>query len=184
MRFVCYNGKNIGKTGFRMNHLNIVLYQPEIHANTGNISRTCAITGADLHLIRPLGFSTDDKHLRRAGLDYWDKMNIFYYDDLGDFTRRHPDASVFYFTTKGRRRHIDATYEGETFLMFGPESRGLPEELLMEHPDRCLRIPMLPTLRSLNLSNSVAIAAYEVLRQWQFEGFQTAGELHTHHWED
>lgn len=140
-----------------MNHLNIVLYQPEIHANTGNISRTCAITGADLHLIRPLGFSTDDKHLRRAGLDYWDKMNIFYYDDLEDFKHRHPNAAVFYFTTKGRKRHIDATYEGEIFLMFGPESRGLPEELLLEHPDRCLRIPMLPTLRSLNLSNSVAI---------------------------
>ncbi len=166
-----------------MNKLHIVLYQPEIHANTGNISRTCAVTGADLHLIRPLGFSTDDKHLKRAGLDYWDKMNITYYDGIEDFYAKHPDANVYYFTTKARRRHVDATYRGEIYLMFGPESRGLPEELLIDYPDHCLRIPMLPTLRSLNLSNSVAIAAYEVLRQWQFEGFQTEGELHRLSWE-
>ena len=167
-----------------MNKLHIVLYQPEIHANTGNISRTCAITGADLHLIRPLGFSTDDKHLRRAGLDYWDKLNITYYDNVEAFYDQHPDAHVFYFTTKGRMRHVDAHYEGEIYLMFGPESRGLPEELLLQHPGDCVRIPMLPTLRSLNLSNSVAIAAYEVLRQWEFEGFQTEGQLHEHKWEE
>ena len=166
------------------NKLHIVLYQPEIHANTGNISRTCAVIGADLHLIRPLGFSTDDKHLRRAGLDYWDKMTIRYYDSADDFFAQHPDATVFYYTTKGRMTHTEATYTGEVYLMFGPESRGLPEELLLQHPDRCLRIPMLPTLRSLNLSNSVAIAAYEVLRQWSFEGFSTEGELHHHTWEE
>ena len=167
-----------------MNKLHIVLYQPEIHANTGNISRTCAITGAHLHLIRPLGFSTDDKHLRRAGLDYLDKLNITYYDNVEAFYEQHPDAHIFYFTTKGRKRHIDVRYEGEVYLMFGPESRGLPEELLIDHPEGCVRIPMLPTLRSLNLSNSVAVAAYEVLRQWEFEGFQTEGQLHEHRWEE
>lgn len=166
-----------------MKELHIVLYQPEIHANTGNISRTCAITGAHLHMIRPFGFSLDDKHLKRAGLDYWDKLSISYYDNIEDFYSKNPDANVFYFTTKGRSRHIDVSYDGKVYLMFGPESRGLPEELLMQHPDACVRIPMLPTLRSLNLSNSVAVAAYEVLRQWEFEGFQTEGELHEHRWE-
>ncbi len=167
-----------------MKRLHIVLYQPEIHANTGNISRTCAITGAHLHLIRPLGFSTDDKHLRRAGLDYWDKLSITYYDSVQEFYDKNPKARVIYFTTKGRQRHVDVQYPDEVYLMFGPESRGLPEELLLRHPDDCARIPMLPTLRSLNLSNSVAVAAYEVLRQWQFDGFQTQGELHSHTWED
>ena len=167
-----------------MNQLHIVLYQPEIHANTGNISRTCAITGAHLHLIRPLGFSVDDKHLKRAGLDYWDKLHLTYYDNAEDFYQKNPDAHIFYFTTKGRARHVDVTYEGNVYLMFGPESRGLPEELLIDHPEDCVRIPMLPTLRSLNLSNSVAIAAYEVLRQWEFEGFQTEGQLHEHRWKE
>ncbi len=166
-----------------MNKLHIVLYQPEIHANTGNISRTCAVTGADLHLIRPLGFSTDDKHLKRAGLDYWDKMSITYYDNIEAFYAAHPGATVYYFTTKAKNKHTDARFEGEVYLMFGPESRGLPEELLIEHPEHCLRIPMMPTLRSLNLSNSVAIAAYEVLRQWGFEGLCDEGELHHLHWE-
>ena len=166
-----------------MKKLHIVLYQPEIHANTGNISRTCAITNAHLHLIRPLGFSVDDKHLRRAGLDYWDKLSITYSDTVEEFYEKNPDARVCYFTTKGRTRHVDVDYGDEVYLMFGPESRGLPEELLLEHPDDCVRIPMLPTLRSLNLSNSVAVAAYEVLRQWDFEGFQTEGELHEHRWE-
>jgi tRNA (cytidine/uridine-2'-O-)-methyltransferase len=160
-----------------MNKLHIVLYQPEIHANTGNISRTCAITGADLHLIRPLGFSTDDRHLRRAGLDYWDKLNITYYDNVEAFYEQHPDAHVFYFTTKGRMRHVDAHYEGEIYLMFGPESRGLPEELLLQHPGDCVRIPMLPTLRCLNLSNAVAVSVYEVLRQTGFADMETIGSL-------
>ena len=160
-----------------MNQLHIVLYQPEIHANTGNISRTCAITGAHLHLIRPLGFSVDDKHLKRAGLDYWDKLHITYYDNAEDFYQKNPDAHIYYFTTKGRARHVDVTYEGDVYLMFGPESRGLPEELLIDHPADCVRIPMLPTLRSLNLSNSVAIVLYEALRQQGFEGLQETGHL-------
>ena len=132
-----------------MNKLHIVLYQPEIHANTGNISRTCAITGAHLHLIRPLGFSTDDKHLRRAGLDYWDKLNITYYDNVDDFYQQHPDARIYYFTTKGRSRHIDVAYEGEVYLMFGPESRGLPEDLLLKHP-ACLWTQRKPTSLAWN----------------------------------
>jgi tRNA (cytidine/uridine-2'-O-)-methyltransferase len=166
------------------NKLHIVLYQPEIHANTGNISRTCAVTGAELHLIHPLGFSIDDKHLRRAGLDYWDKLTVHHYDSAEAFFAAHPDAHIFYYTTKARYRYTDVKYQGEIYLMFGPESRGLPEELLLAHPTDCLRIPMLPTLRSLNLSNSVAIAAYEVLRQWDFDGMQDQGQLHRHDWED
>ena len=164
--------------------LHIVLYQPEIHANTGNISRTCAVTGADLHLIHPLGFSTDDKHLRRAGLDYWDKMQIYEYPDADSFFAVHPESMIYYFTTKARQRHVDVLYPEDTWMMFGPESRGLPEELLFRHPDNCVRIPMLPTLRSLNLSNAVAIAAYEVLRQRNFDGLQTGGELHRLHWDN
>ena len=167
-----------------MPHIHIVLHEPEIPQNTGNIARTCAATGASLHLIRPLGFSVDDKHLKRAGLDYWDKLHITYYDNAEDFYQKNPDAHIYYFTTKGRARHVDVTYEGDVYLMFGPESRGLPEELLIDHPEDCVRIPMLPTLRSLNLSNSVAVAAYEVLRQWEFEGFQTEGQLHEHRWEE
>ena len=166
-----------------MNKLNIVLVEPEIPQNTGNIARTCAATGASLHLIRPMGFEVDNAKLKRAGLDYWDKMRIYYYDDWAHFLSEHPDASLFFFTTKAKKRHVDAHYNGEVYLVFGPESRGLPEELLLAHAERCLRIPMLPTLRSLNLSNSVAVAVYEVLRQWNFDGFQTEGELHEHHWE-
>ncbi|MBQ7337308.1 MAG: tRNA (cytidine(34)-2'-O)-methyltransferase [Clostridia bacterium] len=166
------------------NKIHIVLYQPEIHANTGNISRTCAVTGAVLHLIHPLGFSIDDKHLRRAGLDYWDKLTVYQYENADAFFSAHPGAQIYYYTTKARARYTDVRYEGEVYLMFGPESRGLPEELLLSHPDSCVRIPMLPTLRSLNLSNSVAIAAYEVLRQWDFNGMQSEGQLHHHLWEE
>jgi tRNA (cytidine/uridine-2'-O-)-methyltransferase len=137
-----------------MNKLHIVLYQPEIHANTGNISRTCAITGADLHLIRPLGFSTDDRHLRRAGLDYWDKLNITYYDNVEDFYQKNPDAHIYYFTTKGRARHVDVCYEGEVYLMFGKETAGLPRELILANPETSVRIPMLENRRCLNLSKS------------------------------
>lgn len=165
-------------------HLHIVLYQPEIHANTGNISRTCAVTGATLHLIHPLGFSVDDKHLRRAGLDYWDKLHVFHYENAEAFFAAHPDANIFYYTTKARKRYTDVCYDKDVYLMFGPESRGLPEDLLLAYPDACVRIPMLPTLRSLNLSNSVAIAAYEVLRQWDFANMQLSGQLHHHLWEE
>ena len=160
-----------------MKQLHIVLYQPEIHANTGNISRTCAITGAHLHLIRPLGFSTDDRHLRRAGLDYWDKLDVHHYDSLEDFFDRHPCAAVYFFTTKARRRHTDIAYPDEVFLMFGKETRGLPEELLLAHPDTSVRIPMRNHLRSLNLSNTVAVGVYEVLRQWGYPDLRTEGHL-------
>ena len=167
-----------------MNKLHIVLYQPEIHANTGNISRTCAITGADLHLIRPLGFSTDDKHLRRAGLDYWDKLNITYYDNAEDFYEKNPDAHIYYFTTKGLHRHSDVSYPDGCYLFFGREDAGLPEKLLFENPGTAVRIPMKPTLRRLNLSTSVAIATYEVLRQWDYPDLQFKGELRDFDWAD
>lgn len=145
--------------------INIVLHEPEIPANTGNIARTCAVTGAALHLIRPLGFSTDEKQLRRAGLDYWDKLDIFYYDGLEDFFGKNPGAEFFCFTTKAKRSYTDVEYPENCFLIFGKETKGLPESFLLENFDRCVRIPMRNTLRSLNLSNSVAIAVYEALRQ-------------------
>ena len=150
--------------------INIVLHQPEIPANTGNIARTCAITGAALHLIRPLGFSTDDKALKRAGLDYWDKLDVFYYDSMEDFMQKHPNADFYCFTTKAKKTYTDITYNDDCYLMFGKETKGLPEDFLLEHFERCVRIPMRDTLRSLNLSNSVAIATYEALRQNNFDG--------------
>ena len=160
-----------------MPHIHIVLHEPEIPQNTGNIARTCAATGASLHLIRPLGFEIDDRRMKRAGLDYWDKLDVHFYDDLADFQSQHPDAAIYYFSTKAKNRHVDVTFPDEVFLMFGKETRGLPESLLAAHPDDCLRIPMRNHLRSLNLANSVAIAVYEVLRQYDFEGLLTEGEL-------
>ena len=165
-----------------MPHINIVLHEPEIPQNTGNIARTCAATGASLHLNRPLGFTIDDRRMRRAGLDYWDKLDISYYDGLEDFFSRHPDASVYFFSTKAKNLYSDVPYPDEVYLMFGKETKGLPEELLLGHPDSCVRIPMLNRLRSLNLSNSVAIAVYEVLRQHGFEGLLTEGELTKYTW--
>ena len=165
-----------------MSRIHIVLHEPEIPQNTGNIARTCAATGASLHLIRPLGFTIDDKRMKRAGLDYWDKLDVHFYDGLEDFYAKHPDAVVYYFTTKAQHRHIDVQYPEEVFLMFGKETRGLPEDMLFAHPDTCVRIPMRNHLRSLNLSNSVAIAVYEVLRQYDFEGLQAEGQLTTHVW--
>ena len=153
--------------------INIVLHEPEIPQNTGNIARTCAVTGASLHLIRPLGFSTDSKYLKRSGLDYWDKLDIHYYDSLDDFFLRHPDANYFCFTTKAPNVYTDVSYGDECWLIFGKETRGLPEDFLKGRLERCVRIPMRETLRSLNLSNSVAIAVYEVLRQRNFEGLQS-----------
>ena len=167
-----------------MNRLHIVLCEPQIPQNTGNIARTCAVTGAALHLIRPLGFELNDKRMKRAGLDYWDKLDVSYYDGIEDFLTRHPDAGVWFFTTKARHRHTDVHYEGNVYLVFGREDAGLPEELLLRYPENTLRIPMRNTLRSLNPSNSVAIAAYEVLRQWDFEGLSEEGELTNYKWED
>lgn len=164
-------------------NLNIVLVEPQIPQNTGNISRTCAVTGARLHLVRPFGFEITDKHLKRAGLDYWNELDITYYDSLADFFAKNPDGKFFYFTTKGRHIHSDMTYPDNCYLVFGREDAGLPEELLHDNPNSCLRIPMRPKLRSLNLSNSVAIAAYEVLRQWDYPELATEGQLTKYTWE-
>ena len=165
-----------------MNQLHIVLLEPQIPQNTGNIARTCAVTGAVLHLIRPLGFEINDKKMKRAGLDYWDKLDVRFYDDIRDFFLKNPTATVWYFTTKARHRHTDVSYSGDTYLMFGREDAGLPEDLLISHPETAIRIPMRNTLRSLNLSNAVAIAAYEVLRQWDFDGLSEEGSLTKYTW--
>lgn len=165
-----------------MHNLNIVLVEPQIPQNTGNISRTCAVTGARLHLVRPLGFEISDKHLKRAGLDYWDKLDITYYDGLSDFFGKNPNGNFFYFTTKGRTVHSDMIFPDNAYLIFGREDKGLPEKLLHDNPDSCLRIPMRNELRSLNLSNSVAIAVYEVLRQWDYPDLSREGKLTQYSW--
>ena len=167
-----------------MAKINIVLHEPEIPQNTGNIARTCAATGASLHLLRPMGFEVDDKKLKRAGLDYWDKLDITYYDGLSDFFDKHPDAreNIYYFSTKAPRAYTEVDYGDEVYIMFGKESRGLPEDLLYDNPDKCVRIPMLNELRSLNLSNSVAIAVYEILRQKNFDGLLSEGKLTKYDW--
>lgn len=164
--------------------LNIVLVEPQIPQNTGNISRTCAVTGARLHLVKPMGFTVTDKHLKRAGLDYWDKLDITYYDSLADFFEKTRGSRYFYFTTKGRNVYSDIKYPDGCYILFGREDAGLPEELLHSNPDNCVRLPMRPELRSLNLSNSVAIAAYEILRQWDFPDLERSGKLTRFTWED
>lgn len=160
-----------------MAKINIVLLEPEIPQNTGNISRTCAATGASLHLIEPLGFTITDAKLKRAGLDYWQHLDIHYYKNLEDFFEKNKNAQCFYFSTKAPRCYTEVTYPEEVFLFFGKESAGLPESLLKENLDKCVRIPMLENLRSLNLSNSAAIAVYEVLRQRSFSGLEETGFL-------
>lgn len=165
-----------------MPNIHIVLHEPEIPQNTGNIARTCAATGASLHLIRPLGFEIDDKKLKRAGLDYWDKLDITYYDGLDDFFAKHPAANIYYFTTKAPRKYTDVSYPDDVFLMFGKETAGLPEELLLAHEKTAVRLPMRDGLRSLNLSNTVAVAVYEVLRQSDFRGLRSDGQLTKYDW--
>ncbi|MBR7116254.1 MAG: tRNA (cytidine(34)-2'-O)-methyltransferase [Clostridia bacterium] len=150
--------------------LNIVLYNPEIPQNTGNISRTCAVTGAALHIIRPTGFEISDRTLKRAGLDYWDKLDITYYDSWDDFEEKNPDAKCFYFSAHAEKFYHEVEYPDGAFLVFGRETAGLPRELIEAHPDTAVRIPMLPTLRCLNLSNAVAIAVYKALADSGFEG--------------
>ena len=165
--------------------INIILHQPEIPQNTGNIARTCAATGAALHIIKPMGFTIDDKKLKRAGLDYWDKLDITYYESYEHFCASHPEAigNTFFFTTKAPRSYSEITdYPDNVFIMFGKETKGLPEELLYDNRDFCVRIPMRDTLRSLNLSNSVAIAVYEILRQRNFEGLRGDGQLTSKDW--
>jgi len=166
-----------------MKNRNIVLLEPQIPQNTGNISRTCAVTGARLHLIKPLGFEVTDKNLKRAGLDYWDKLDITYYENLGDFFNKN-NGEYFYFTTKGKNVYTDVSYPDNAYLFFGREDKGLPEELLFENKEKCVRVPMRDTLRSLNLSNTVAIATYEVLRQWDFPDLSREGSLTKYSWED
>lgn len=161
--------------------LNIVLVEPQIPQNTGNIARTCAVTGARLHLIKPMGFTPDDKQLKRAGLDYWHYLDITYYDGLDDFFARN-DGEYFFFSTKAENTYSDVGYPDRSFLFFGWEDAGLPERLLFENRKRCVRIPMRETLRSLNLSNSVAIGVYEVLRQWGFPELQNKGRLREFDW--
>ena len=156
--------------------LNIVLVEPQIPQNTGNISRTCAVTGARLHLVKPYGFEITDKQLKRAGLDYWDKLEIFEYDSIDDFFEKNSGAFFFY-TTKGGAVHSDVSYPDGSYLVFGREDKGLPEELLKKNIESCLRIPMRNELRSLNLSNSVAIAVYEVHRQWDYPDLSREGKL-------
>ena len=164
-----------------MRNLNIVLLEPQIPQNTGNISRTCAVTGARLHLIRPFGFEIDDKHLKRAGLDYWDKLDISYYDNIEQFYEKN-SGEYFYFTTKGLSVHSDVEYPDNAYLIFGREDRGIPEEILYHNENHCVRIPMRNNLRSLNLSNSVAIGVYEVLRQWGYPELSTEGKLTKYNW--
>ena len=162
----------------------IVLVEPEIPQNAGNIARTCAATGTHLHMIRPLGFEVSDKYLKRAGLDYWHLVDISYYDSFEELQAKYPESRFFFFTTKGRHRHSDVAFQDGDFLVFGKETRGLPEELLLKNEKTCLRIPMFSEARSLNLSNSVAVALYEALRQRDYEGLLEEGELHNLSWAD
>ena len=164
--------------------LNIVLHEPEMPANTGNIGRTCVAAGARLHLIEPLGFSINDKMVKRAGIDYWDKLDVTVYDDFNDFCERNPGAKIYMATTKAKKIYSEASYEPDCYIMFGKESAGIPEEILVEHPEECVRIPMIGETRSLNLSNSVAIVLYEALRQNQFDHMKLEGDLHRLHWEN
>ncbi len=161
--------------------LNIVLVEPEIPQNTGNVARTCAVTGARLHLVEPMGFRIDDAKLKRAGLDYWHLLDITIYDSWDDFCSRNP-GQYYYFTTKGRTVHSSVSYPDGCYLIFGREDAGLPEELLLQHPKDCVRLPMIDEARSLNLSNTVAVAAYEVLRQWDYPELLSQGQLHHHDW--
>lgn len=163
--------------------LNIVLYEPEIPANTGNIGRTCVATGTRLHLIEPLGFRLDEKSIRRAGMDYWKDLDVTTYVNWREFCGKNPGAKLYYATTKGRKVYSDAAYEPDCYLVFGRESAGIPEEILKENPETCIRIPMLGETRSLNLSNSVAIVLYEALRQNGFCDMKLEGELHRLKWE-
>lgn len=167
-----------------MAKLNIVLYEPEIPANTGNIGRTCVATGTKLHLIEPLGFSLSEKALKRAGMDYWSQLEVERYVNYEDFLQRNSGAKIYMATTKAKKIYSEASYEPDCYIMFGKESAGIPEEILVEHPEECVRIPMIGETRSLNLSNSVAIVLYEALRQNQFDHMKLEGDLHRLHWEN
>ncbi len=162
--------------------IHIVLLEPEIPANTGNIGRTCVATGTKLDLIEPLGFSLDEKHLRRAGMDYWKDLSVSVYENYEDFLSKNPGAKVYYATTKAHKMYTEAEFEPDCFIMFGKESAGIPEEILTQHEAECIRIPMVGETRSLNLSNAAAIVLYEALRQNDFEGMKRTGSLHRLKW--
>ena len=162
--------------------MNIVLHEPEMPANTGNIGRTCVATGSRLHLIGPLGFQINDKMLKRAGLDYWPDLDVTVYDDFDDFMEKNPGARLYMATTKAKNVYTHVHYDENAYIMFGKESAGIPEEILVEHEEDCMRIPMNGDIRSLNLGNSVAIVLYEALRQNGFAGMNLSGELHELHW--
>ena len=162
--------------------MNIVLHQPEIPANTGNIGRTCVAAGAALHLIEPLGFHLDEKSIKRAGMDYWPKLNVTRYVDFNEFREQNPGAKIYMATTKAKKTYTEVAYEPDCYIMFGKESAGIPEEILVENQETAIRIPMINDIRSLNLGNSVAIVLYEALRQNHFSNMQLQGELHRLHW--
>lgn len=164
--------------------MNVVLFEPEIPANTGNIGRTCVAANTRLHLIKPLGFRLDEKSLKRAGMDYWKDLDVTTYINFEDFLQKNPGAKIYMASTKAEKIYTEVCYEPDCYLMFGKESAGIPEEILVEHRQNCIRIPMEEKIRSLNLSNSVAIVLYEALRQNGFAGMQTAGELHRLQWKD
>ena len=164
--------------------MNIILHQPEIPANTGNIGRTCVATGTSLHLIEPLGFRLDEKSIKRAGMDYWQHLDLKRYINFDDFKQQNPNAKIWMATTKAKHVYTDVEFCPDDFIMFGKESAGIPEEILVDYEDTCIRIPMLSEIRSLNLSNSVAIVLYEALRQQGFAGMQTEGELHRLQWKE
>lgn len=166
-----------------MSVINIVMIEPEIPQNTGNVARTCAATGARLHLVGPMGFKADDKKLKRAGLDYWHFLDITYYESSAEFFEKN-SGPYFFFTTKARQVHSEVDYPDGCYIVFGKETKGLPEELLLANPESCVRIPMAGEIRSLNLSNSVAIGVYEILRQWGYPALQNFGQLHNYRWED
>ena len=162
--------------------LNIVLYEPEIPANTGNIGRTCVATGTRLHLIEPLGFSLSEKALKRAGMDYWKDLDVTTYTDYADFLSKNPGAKIYMASTKAPNLYTEVDYEPDCYIMFGKESGGIPEEILLENQENAIRIPMLETIRSLNLSNSVAIVVYEALRHNNFDHMQLEGQLTKYEW--
>ena len=165
-----------------MANLNIVLLEPEIPANTGNIGRTCVATGTKLHLIEPLGFRLNEKAIKRAGMDYWDQLEVYRYDDYNDFLEKNPKAVIYMATTKAKKIYTEVKYEEDCYIMFGKESAGIPEEILLNNQEHCVRIPMIGDIRSLNLSNSVSILLYEALRQNNFDNMNLEGELHKLHW--
>ena len=164
--------------------MNVILLEPEIPQNTGNIGRTCCATGTKLHLIEPMGFRINEKNLKRAGMDYWDDLDVTIYDSFKDFMDQHPGIKIWMATTKDPHRYTDVEFGPDDYIMFGKESAGIPEEILVDNEDTCIRIPMNPEIRSLNLANSVAIVLYEALRQNDFHGMQMEGHLHRLQWKE